>query len=54
MVSNCPPKRRITGFERIEDRSLRGLSHDLNLHIAFNARQRPQMRREHNADHGSV
>src|SRR6266850_1361255 len=46
---------RIGGLERIEDRPLRRDAVDVELHLAVDARERPQMRREDNADdHDSV
>ena len=44
----------ITGFKRVEHRALRGLRLDFERHLALDARQRPQMRRKHDADHDNV
>ena len=44
----------IAGLERVEDRALRNLPFNLELHLAAHARQNPQMRREHHPDHASV
>ena len=44
----------IAGFERVEDRALRDSTLDLKLHLAADVRQRPQMLRQYDADHGSV
>src|SRR2546425_83936 len=49
--ANWPGKR---SLERVEDRALRDLAGDLELHLAVDPRQRSQMRREHHPDHGSV
>jgi hypothetical protein len=38
----------------LEDRALRDLTLDVERHLAVDARQRPQMCREDDADHGSV
>ena len=44
----------IAGFERVEDRALRDSTLDLKFHFAADVRQRPQMWRQFDADHGSV
>src|SRR5437016_89342 len=49
-----PPQHRIGGLERVEDRALRGLTLDVELRLAVDARERPQMCREHDPDHDSV
>jgi hypothetical protein len=49
-----PAQHRIAGLERVEDRALRGLPLDVELHLAVDVRQCPQMCREYDADHGSV
>ena len=54
VVADRPAQHRIAGLERVEDRALRDRALDLELHLAVDARQRPQMRREHDSDHGSV
>ena len=54
VVADRPAQHRIAGLERVEDRALRGRTLDVELHLAVDARQRPQMRREHDSDHGSV
>src|SRR5216110_2930010 len=53
--SRIVAQHRIGGLERIEDRPLRRSAVDVELHLAVDARERPQMRREDNADdHDSV
>src|SRR5437773_5779823 len=54
LVADRPAQHRIAGLERVEDRALRGLCLDVELHLPVDARQFPQMRREDDADHGSV
>ena len=54
VVADGATQHRIAGFEGIEDRALRHGAFDMELHLALNARQCPQMGRQHNADHGSV
>src|SRR5947208_5660133 len=54
LVADRPAQHRIAGLERVEDRALRGLTLDLELHLAVDARERPQMCREHDPDHASV
>src|ERR1035441_9945652 len=44
----------VTGFERVKDRALRDSALDFDLHLAANVRQRPQMCRQYDSDHGSV
>src|SRR5207244_8385935 len=53
-AANRPAQHRIAGLERVEHRALRGRTLDLERHLAADARQRPQMCREHDSDHGSV
>jgi len=54
MVADRPAQHRIPGLERVEDRALRSRALNLKLYLAVDARQRPQMCREHDSDHGSV
>jgi hypothetical protein len=44
-VADCPAQRRVVGFERVEKRALRDLTHDLELRLATNAREISQMKR---------
>src|SRR5216110_2367813 len=54
VVAERPAQHRIPALERVEDRALRGPTFDIELHLAVDFSQGAQMRREHNADHGSV
>src|SRR5213080_404519 len=54
VVADRPAQHRIAGLERVEDRALRDPTLDIELHLAVDVRQLPQMCREHHADHGSV
>src|SRR5438876_3864835 len=54
VVADGPAQHRIAGLERVEDRALRDRTFDVDLHLALDARQLPQMWREYDADHGSV
>src|SRR6266508_127037 len=54
VVANRPAQHGIAGFERVEHRALRDLTADVELHLAVDVRERPQMCGEHNPDHGSV
>src|SRR5881409_2987783 len=55
VVADRPAQHRIPGLERVEDRALRGPTLDVELHLAVDVRERPQVGREHDADdHGSV
>src|ERR1017187_6524876 len=54
VIADGPAQGRVTGLERVEDRALRDLARNVELHFARDARQDAQMRREHDPDHGSV
>src|SRR3989442_15816601 len=54
VVADRPAQHRIAGLERVEDRALRGLTFNVELHLSVHARKRPQMCRELDSDHGSV
>src|SRR6266704_5311405 len=54
VVADRPAQHRIAGLERVEDRALRDPTLDVELHLAVDVRQLPQVCREHHADHGSV
>src|SRR2546426_1701400 len=54
VIADRPAQHRIAGLERVEDRALRGLTLDVERHLAVDVRQRPQMCRKHDSDHGSV
>src|SRR5438309_9908312 len=44
----------IAGLERVEHRAPRDLAGDVERHLAFYVRQRPQVRGQHHTDHRSV
>src|SRR5208282_1435068 len=54
LIADRTTQHRIAGLERVQDRTQRGLTLNLELHISANLRQRPQMRRKYDSDHGSV
>src|SRR5439155_1295763 len=54
LVADRPEQHGIAGLEGVEERALRGSALDVELHLAVDARERPQMCREHDSDHGSV
>src|SRR5437899_1965604 len=54
LVADRPAEHRIAGLERVEDRALRDLTLDVELHLAVDVCEGPQMGREHDSDHGSV
>src|SRR5258705_2472567 len=54
VVADRPAQHRIGGLERVEHRALRDRPRDLELHLAVHARERPEMGRQHDPDHGSV
>src|SRR5271157_350630 len=54
VIANRAAQHGIAGLERVEDRTQRGRALDVKLYLAADLRQRPQMRRKLNSDHGSV
>src|SRR5262245_4823090 len=54
VVADRPAQHRIAGLQRVEDRALRRHALDLELNLALDARQHPQMIRQHHSDHDSV
>src|SRR4030081_81207 len=54
VIADCPLQRGIARLERVQDRPLGGLTLDLDRYFAVYARQRPQVCRKFNADHGNV
>jgi hypothetical protein len=44
----------IPGFESVQNRSLRGLTFDLECDVAVHARERSKMSRKYDLDHASV
>ena len=54
VVADRPTQHRIAGLERVEDCALRSLALNGEPYLAVDLRERPQMCREHDADHGSV
>src|SRR5260370_28602663 len=54
VVADGTAQHRIAGLERVEYRALRDRTLDLDLHLGAGVRQRSQMCRKYDADHGSV
>lgn len=54
VVADCPAQHWIAGLECVEDRTLSDLALDVERHFATDARQRPEVRRQYDPDHGSV
>ncbi len=54
MIAYCPPQHGIFYLERIEHRTLIHRSLNFEFEFAINACKRTQMRRKHDAYHGSV
>jgi hypothetical protein len=54
MVAHRPPQHGISRFKRVEYGPLSHGSINVELYVAIDACQRPQMRRQNNANHGSV
>src|SRR5262249_60153016 len=53
LVADRPAEHRIARLERVEDRARRDGPCDLELQLAVGPGQRPQMRGQHEPDHGS-
>src|ERR1700687_374672 len=54
MIADRAAQHRILGLEGVEHRTLRDGTLDVELHLGADARQRPQMSGEYDANHGSV
>src|SRR5271157_2241235 len=54
VIADRPAQHRIASLERIEDCALCNRTDHVELHLTGDLRQLPQMRREHDSDHGSV
>src|ERR1700731_108534 len=54
LIANRAAQHRIAGLERVQYRTLRRRTLNRKLHVALHSCQRPQMRRQHHADHGKV
>ncbi len=54
VVADRPAQHRIAGLECVKDRALRSRALNVELDLAVDARQRPQVCREHDPYHGSV
>src|SRR4051812_36998266 len=54
MITHCPAEHRIFRFNRVQQRALSQRSVQLKSYLALEVRQRSQIRRKNNANHGSV
>src|SRR6266478_5550824 len=54
VIADRAAQHRILGLEGVEHRALRDRTVDVELHLRTDARQRPQMSGEYDADHRSV
>ncbi len=54
VIADRPPQHRVARFERIEYCPDRRLTIYIKQHVTLNASERLQVRRKHDADHGSV
>src|SRR6267154_2607063 len=54
VIANGAMQHRILGLERIDHRAHRWLAGDFELHFTADASEPAQVRRQHDADHGSV
>jgi len=54
LIANGAAQHRIAGLKRVKHRPLRDRTVDLKLNFAVSVRQRSQMLREYDPDHGSV
>src|SRR5262249_56694071 len=54
VVADRAAQPRVAGLQRVEDRALSGRALDGELDLGADLRQRPQMERENDSDHGRV
>src|ERR1700687_3378631 len=54
VVADRPSQHGIASLKGVEDRTLSGLTLDVERHLAVDACQRPQVCRKLDADHGNV
>ena len=54
VIANRSAQHRVAGLKRVENRALRHQTLDVETDLAVDARELPQVRRQHNADHESV
>src|SRR2546426_11110089 len=54
VVADRPSQHGIAGLERVQHRAPSDPARDLELHLAFDLRERPQVRGQHHADHRSA
>ncbi len=54
LVADRAAQHWIAGLERVEDRARRDGAHDVERYLGADVRQRPQMWRQDDSDHGSV
>src|SRR5262245_49038584 len=54
VVTNRPAQHRVAGLERVEDGALRDGALDFDLDLAVDARELPEVCREHDPDHRRV
>src|SRR5439155_27351395 len=54
VIADRSREHRVAGLERVEHGALRDRALDLQLHLAVDVRQLPEVCRKHDPDHGSV
>ena len=54
VIADRTAQHRIAGLQRVKHRALRDLTFDVELDLAADVRQRPQMWRQYDSDHDSV
>jgi len=54
VVANRPAKHRISGFERVEHSTLRGLTINMQLNFAVDLGELSQVLWKHDSNHGAV
>ena len=54
VIANRPAQHGIVGLKRVEHRTKRDWTFDVERHLAADVRQRSQMLWEYDSDHGSV
>jgi len=54
VVTDCPSQHRVSGFEGVEDRALRGRACDVDGYLGVDPRQPPQVVRQDDPDYRNV
>ncbi len=54
MITDGPAQHRVAGFQGVQHRPLSHRARDIEVHLPIDAGEGPQVRGEHDPDHGSV